>query len=389
MRSRGYAGDLRVPKLVYLALTSRELGRPMNIAVVAPPAAGKNRAVDAALELVPEEAVYVMTAGSDRALVYEQESFAHRVVVFGEADSIPEDGSAGTAVRSIAADNKMIYAVPEKDPKTGKYQTRRIEKLGPTGLITTSTRPLGAQMGTRMLELTVRDDEDQTRLVMRAHAASVQPGATPTVDLGPFLALQRWLTAAGERHVAVPFAERLADLMSARAVRMRRDFRQLLATIQALAFLHQCQRPRTSEGWIEATLEDYAMARELLEPVFDSLSAEAVTQVIRETVEVVRDAEEVSEAELGRRLNLSKSTVCYRVRRAVEGGWLLNHEMRKGHPARLARGAPLPDAVSALPTLEALRQVSECSKVLGGARPPLPPPAAVPAPGVDDEEVLL
>ena len=65
----GYAGDLTTPTLIYLALTSRELERPQNLAVIAPSAAGKNRAVDAALALVPEEAIYMVTAVSARALV--------------------------------------------------------------------------------------------------------------------------------------------------------------------------------------------------------------------------------------------------------------------------------------------------------------------------------
>ena len=101
---------------------------------------------------------------------------------------------------------------------------------------------------------------------------------------------------------------------------MRRDFRQLLTTIQTVAFLYQCQRSRTREGWVEARIEDYEMARELLAPVFDAVAAEAVTPVIRVTVEAVQGGEEVSETELARRLTLSKSTVSYRVGRALEGG---------------------------------------------------------------------
>jgi hypothetical protein len=360
MRARGYAGDLRTPILVYLALTSRELERPQNVAVVAPSAAGKNRAVDAAIELMPPEAVYSVTAGSARALIYTSESFEHRMVVFGEADSIPEDGPGASAIRSIAEDGRMIYEVVEKNAKSGHWETRRIEKPGPTGLITTSTSPLGAQMGTRVLEVSVRDDPEQTREVMRAHARAVQSAGRPQIDLGPLIAVQRWLTVTGIKRVAVPFAGVLADLVPSHAVRMRRDFRQLLTTIQAVAFLYQCQRQRTPEGWIEATIEDYMIARELLEPVFDASVAEAVTATVRATVEAVKPEEEISESELGQRLKLSKSTISYRVRRAVEGGWLVNRETRKGYAARLALGADVPDPVSALPTAAQMRGAFEC-----------------------------
>ncbi|MHB1417239.1 MAG: hypothetical protein ACYC1C_18490, partial [Chloroflexota bacterium] len=254
IRLRGYAGDVRPALIAYVALTSRLLRRPMNIAFVALSGAGKNTAIDRALEFVPPEAVYIMKAGSPRALIYTDEEFTHRTVVFGEADSIPEEGPAASAIRSLAEDSYMAYDVTERDERTGRQQTRHIEKLGPTGLITTSTRSLGPQMSTRVLEVNLPDDERQTRAVMSAHASNVLPGSRPTIDLEPFLALQRYLAAAGEHEVAVPFAQTLAQMLPARNVRMRRDFRQVLTCIQTIALLRQCQRNRTSEGWIEATL---------------------------------------------------------------------------------------------------------------------------------------
>src|SRR5690348_4914710 len=59
MRERGYAGDLNPPRLAYIAMTSRLLERPLNVAFVSPSAAGKNRTVDAAVELMPSEALYI------------------------------------------------------------------------------------------------------------------------------------------------------------------------------------------------------------------------------------------------------------------------------------------------------------------------------------------
>ena len=67
-----------------------------------------------------------------------------------------------SAVRSLVTDNRLIYDVVEKNPKTGRHETRRIEKMGPTGLITTSTKSLTTQMSTRALEVPLRDDADQT-----------------------------------------------------------------------------------------------------------------------------------------------------------------------------------------------------------------------------------
>jgi hypothetical protein len=365
IRARGYAGDLTPPTLIYLVMTSRLLERPQNAAAVAASGAGKNAAIDAPAELMPTEALYKMTAGSPRALIYAKEEFEHRVVIVQEADSIPEDGPAASAIRSLAADNSMEYDVVVRDESTGGFRTMHIRKRGPTGLLTTSTRSLKNQMGTRVLEIPIRDDEEQTRAVMDAHADTVMPRTLPVIDVEPFHAAQRYLALAGEKRVAVPFARALAKLVPAGAVRMRRDFRQLLTCVQSVAFLYQLQRGRTAEGWVEATLEDYAIARDLLAPIFDAVAADGVTPAVRATAEAVKPGEEVSESELATRLGLAKSTVHYRVQRAITGGWLVNREHRDGHPYKLALGTPLPEERSALPTVDELRAVFERSNTAG------------------------
>src|SRR5262249_29410852 len=147
--------------------------------------------------------VHELKAGTPRALLYGDRDFAHRVVVVAEADSLPEDGPAASAVRSLITDNRLIYEVVEKHGQTGRHETRRIEKAGPTGLITTGTRSLPTQLSTRTLEVPLPDDPDQTRAIMRAHAQTVDDTGTAHPDLTPFLAVQQWLDVAGERRVTV------------------------------------------------------------------------------------------------------------------------------------------------------------------------------------------
>jgi hypothetical protein len=361
MQQRGYAGDVSPALLGYVAFTSRLLDRPINLSYVAQSSAGKNRAVDEAKALMPPEAYYEIDAGSDRALIYTDEDYQRRVVVFGEADSIPDEGAAASAVRNLAAKHVLAYDVVEKDPRTGKYQTRHIVKPGPTGLITTSTKSLAHQLDTRVFEVPISDDAKLTREIIKSQARRAEGKAPKPPDLSPYHTLQRYLAAQGALGVIVPYAEVLAELVPVQAVRMRRDFDQLLTCIKALALLYQQQRERTADGGILATIDDYAHACQLLAPIFDTIVAEGVTSAIRTVVAAVKPDEEIGVSTLARRLNLSKSTVSYHVRRAVEGGWLVNHETRKGHSAKLTLGAPLPDQTHALPDHDRVRKVFECS----------------------------
>jgi hypothetical protein len=347
----GYAGDVGPAMVAYLACTSRLLPRPLNLAYVAPSAAGKNHAVNAALALMPPESVYRLSAGTARALVYDEEDFVHRTVVVEEADSIPDDGPAASAVRAIAEDGEMKYGVVERDERTGKHTTRKIVKPGPTGLITTAVRSLREQLGTRHLEVSVPDDAAQTRAVMKAHAKAVDGTTGPGPDVAPFVALQRWLALAGVRDVVVPFAQELMALVPCdEQVRMRRDARQLLTAIQVVALVRQRQRQLDASGNCRATVDDYRVARRWFASVFDAVAAGGVTPPIRETVEAVGLDEVVTRADLVTRLKKSARTISWRVTKAKRGGWLVED----GKPKKLRRGSPLPTETTALPDPELL-----------------------------------
>jgi hypothetical protein len=352
----GFVGDSRPAMMSYVTLTSRLLSRPLSMASIAQSSSGKNAAVEVVLPMFPEEAYYYIGASSPRVLVFNNESFQHRIVIFSEADSLPEDGSAASAIRSIITDSQMVYEVTIKSDD-GDYHTSRIVKIGPTGLITTTTRRLGPQVSTRILEVPISDSPSLTTLILHAKAES-RNGARPSPDFTAWVALQRWLALQQEWRVAIPFGHVLADLMPNSAVRMRRDFEKLLTTIEAIALLRQHQRQRDPQRRVVATFADYQTARWLLEEIFTTSVNEGLGTAIRETVERVKEmlqngAVSVSETDLVNALGLAKSTVNYRVRRAIRGGWLVNNSTKKGAPAELVLGSTLPDA-NPLPSVESL-----------------------------------
>ncbi len=353
----GYAGDPTPSALAYIALTSRLLDRPLNVQFLAQSASGKNFTVDTALRLFPPEAYYKLTASSPRALIYTREDFRHRTVVLEECDSIPAEGSAASAIRSLVNDAVMSYETVEKYPETGEFQTRKITKDGPTGMITTGVRALDVQMATRLLSCSLPDSPGQTREVLRAQAkaAQGQTAILPQAEIEKFHSYQRWLAAKNSR-VLIPFAQILAEMLPAKAVRERRDFPQLLTVVRTLALMAQHNRPLAEDGSIVAMLDDYSRARRIMAPLFDSVAADGITPAIRETVALVKEGEEVSNTELARRLGLARSTISYRVSGAIRGGWLKNSESRRGYQACLSRGEPLPEEKSALPEVDEVRR---------------------------------
>ncbi len=344
----GVVGERRAAKLIYLAVTSRLLERPVSVAVKGPSSGGKSFVVESTLKFFPPEAFYALTAMSDRALAYSSEPLRHRYLVIYEAAGMASE-FATYLIRSLLSEGCVRYETVEKT-ETG-LEARLIEREGPTGLIVTTTSlRLHPENETRMLSLTITDTRDQTAAVFRALA---QERNRVEIDLTPWRSLQMWL-ATGPAEVTIPFANRLADLVPPVAVRLRRDFKTLLLLIQAHALLHQATRLKDDTGRVIATVDDYAAVRDLVADLVAEGVDATVKPEIREVVETTARLlagrlGEVRQTDLTKALKLDKSAISRRVAGALDGGFLKNLEDRKHQPARLILGDPLPASRQVLP----------------------------------------
>jgi hypothetical protein len=376
LKAEGYAGDTAPAQRSFVALTSRLLSKPLNIHRQAPPAVGKNFSHDAVLPYFPPSAYYKISASSPHSFIYLERSLEHVMIIIGEIDSIPEEGPAASAIRSIIDEARMTYDTVERDAK-GKNVTRHITKKGPTGILSTGVEPFGEQMASRVLTDHLRDDAEQTQLILMAQARIANGEFVPDFDArAKFVACQLWLETKGERRVVIPYGPVLSQLVPAQAVRVRRDFPRLLTVIQTLALLHQCRRERDSEGRIIASWHDYESARTLLDEVIDIQMTDSVSKTMLETVEAIKPEETVSLPTLAARLKLTKSPTHDRVKKAMAVGcYIVNAEEREGFPMQLQRGTPLPPPQTALPTLNALKLACERDFADLNGRPEIKPEA--------------
>jgi hypothetical protein len=365
IRGFGYAGDLMQPLLVFLVILSRLLARPMNLVVGGPSSAGKSFLVSLVARFFPVSATYPLNGMSERVLVYTDADLRHRTLIVGEASALQRDGIGASLLRSLAWEGDVVYETV--DSTSEGLKPRRIEKPGPTGFVTTTTKGVEAELETRVLTITVPDDKATTQTILLATANQANGRLPAEPDLRPWHEVQRWLTDEGDRDVTIPFAVDLAQHYPAEQVRSRRDFKQLVTLIQASAILHQRQRQRDEAGRIIASEADYRAIHALAAPVFTAVAAEGVTPAVRETVAKVAElttlvpeggrtigGETVSVRELAVALNLDPSAVSRRVRKALDGGFLVNDEPKDGKPSKLRVGDPLPEKRAALPLPEKL-----------------------------------
>ena len=223
-----------------------------------------------------------MTGMSEKALLYCDESLEHRFIVMAEAAGLNGDFKT-YIVRSLLSEGRIDYWSVET---TAGPQPVHIQRKGPTGLLVTKTSPeLDAELETRMLSVPITDSPEQTEKIMRQLAKEKKP----KVDYRPWHGVQR-LIAKGNKLVTIPFAETLAKLTSAVAVRLRRDFGAVLSLIRAHVLLHKYNRDTDDDGRIIATLRDYEAVRQLIADLVADGIGVSVSKTIRETVEVVEKA---------------------------------------------------------------------------------------------------
>jgi hypothetical protein len=217
--------------------------------------------------------------------------------------------------------------------------------------VTTTSVALHPENETRLLSLAATDTADQTRLVLARLADDIREP-----DLTRWHDLQVWLQT-GEHQVTIPYARTLADLVPPVAVRLRRDFRAVLSLIRSHALLHQVSRERDTAGNVIANLEDYAVVYELVVDIISEGVEATVPTTVRETVEAVAASKEPpSISQLATLLGLDKSATSRRWENARARGYLKNVEERRGKPARIVLGDPLPDEVEILPSPERLEE---------------------------------
>jgi hypothetical protein len=360
----GLVGERRAAMLLFLALVSRLFGRPVSVVVKGPSSGGKSFVVETVLRFFPPEAFYCLTAMSDRALAYSAEPLRHRHLVIYEAAGMASD-FVTYLIRSLLSEGRLRYETVEKT-KDG-LTPRLIEREGPTGLIVTTTSVrLHPENETRMLSVTITDTSVQTAAVFQALAKNDD---TSDIDLSRWHALQTWL-ATGPNQVVIPFAKRLAQLVPPLAIRLRRDFRTVLMLIRAHALVHQATRLKDGDGQVVATLQDYAAVRDLVADLVAEGVEATVKPEVRETVEAVaglidKGMVEVRQTDLRSVLKLDRSVISRRVATALDGGFLKNLEDRKGRPARLVLGDPLPADRKVLPQpsqLEERELLHDCAQ---------------------------
>jgi hypothetical protein len=235
-----------------------------------------------------------------------------------------------------------------------------------------------------LLSVAINESPEQSRKVLKKIAERV---GAPTFarclpDFETWRALHKWIELQ-EHRIEIPYAEILHELFPITATRIRRDFSLILNLIKSHAILHQATRERSSEGWIIATVDDYSVVRNLVDDLIAESLEASVAPGVRETVDAVRKltsecslkrnelsrdgtaemSVSITQKILAAELRIDKSTISRRIRQAIEAGYLIDWQDRRGRPMDLRIGEPMPSDRSVLPTAADVQRLMDSCTV--------------------------
>lgn len=253
----------------YIAAVSRKLDRPLGVIIQSSSAAGKSMLMEAILAFMPEQDRVTYSAMTAQSLFYMQKSdLKHKILAIAEEEGAHQ---ASYALKLLQSEAELTIASTGKDPATGKFCTHEYRVKGPVMVfLTTTAIDIDEEFLNRCLVLTVNEDRAQTRAIhCLQRKQRTLKGLLARKDRAKIIALHRNAQSLLQALCVVnPYAPRLTFCND--RTRTRRDHEKYLTLIDAVALLHQHQRPihsvthhNAAIDYIEVTLEDIAIANRL------------------------------------------------------------------------------------------------------------------------------
>jgi len=268
-RAVGIIGEENNALVAYLACVSRQLARPLAVIVQSASAAGKTTLMEHVLAFFPEEARVKYSALTGQSLYYLGEtSLRHKILAVVEEAGAEK---ASYALKLLQSEGELTIASTGKDPATGRMVTQEYHVEGPVMIfLTTTAIDLDEELQNRCLTLAVDESAAQTaRIHTLQRERRTLAGLVAREERQELLRVlrnaQRLLRPLA---VVNPYAPALT--FPSERTRARRDHEKYLTLIDAIALLHQHQRPVQQQSvagravdYVEATLDDIRLANEL------------------------------------------------------------------------------------------------------------------------------
>jgi len=266
--------------MLYLAAVSRKLDQPISLVIFGQSSSGKSLLANTIEKFIPPEDTLTISSSSAKAFEYIGDYLKHKFILIQEWEGM--EGIAAT-IRTLQSEGKLNRLVTIKNPENNKYQAVETKNDCPCCVVVTTTKAgIHDENSTRIFELYTDESVAQTGKVVREILLKANIQYRKCKEEKKRVRelhhnIQRLLEPF---EVDIPFAEHLS--FPAKTTRNRRDSARFIQLIKTVAFLRQKQKQvkvKDSVRYIEADLDDYAVAYRLgikvIEATLDPISERA------------------------------------------------------------------------------------------------------------------
>jgi DNA primase len=283
----GVVGEAKNRLIMWTVFTSRLTENPLHIICLGASGTGKTYLQERISELIPKQHKVSFTASTENALYYVGKTdLKNKLILIEDMDGA---NSVLYVLRELQSKGYVSKIVPMKDSK-GNMKTILLEVEGPICLSGTTTKErIYEDNANRCLLIYLDNSEAQQQGIMQ-YQRLLSAGKINKAEEEQTKELMQDLQLMFRKITVVnPFADKL--IIPESVFKPLRTNAHYLQFIEAITFIHQCQREvkKDTQGnpFIETTLEDIELANELLKEVLLAKSDE-LTKACRDFLETLK-----------------------------------------------------------------------------------------------------
>ena len=283
----GVVGEAKNRLIMWTVFTSRLTDNPLHILCLGASGTGKTYLQERVSELIPKQHKVSFTASTENALYYVGKTdLKNKLILIEDMDGAT---SVLYVLRELQSKGYVNKLVSMKDSK-GNMKTILLEVEGPICLSgTTNKERIYEDNANRCLLIYLDNSEAQQQGIMQ-YQRLLSAGKINKAEEEQTKELMQDLQLMFKKiNVVNPFADKL--IIPESVFKPLRTNAHYLQFIEAITFIHQYQREikKDNQGnaFIETTLEDIALANELLKDVLLAKSDE-LTKACRDFLESLK-----------------------------------------------------------------------------------------------------
>lgn len=328
-------GEENTRKICFLSLTSALIPDKIHLRLTGPSGGGKSHILNIVSSFFPDEMFALRrTRVTPTYFEYALQGLDLDGMIIQIQEWEGAEGAEVTLRPLLSGDQDGIKAGIVDRNSQGQLEARDLEATGKPVFQTASTQlELDKEFETRTWRSEIDASEEQTGAVLKHHALEAMGEDAVTSDKRDLI--RNCIRFLGDKpsSIRIYYAGFIADSFPRDDVRLRRDFKKILALIKAHAFLHQYHRPKVEEDGelhILATREDYEAVMDMVKQSF-GITVKDLDSNLRNVYDCIKDMTTLDETweepayeveDVSEEMSLAKETARKYLRQLAEKGYL-------------------------------------------------------------------